>query len=168
MLFLNGVENPAPVDDGEKAEGEQGAEDAGASEDAGNEGSKNSTAGATDGEAASSSKRKAPKRAKGEKTMKKGKTTAKAAKATKPAKAAKGGKAVKAKSAKANGHPRVRDGAPSKMSQAIAFMQAERNKLDDPKDPPRGFRKELIEKAAKKFGLAVATCSTQYGAKVHA
>jgi hypothetical protein len=145
--MLNGVnENPAPVADDT---------DNSANEHAGAEGGEESEASEVDPGEEKSSPSKPRKSAKGKKTMKtKGK---KAAKAKGPA------KRVGKKAAKRNGAR-----PDSKMSQAVAFMQAERKKLEDPKSPPRGFRKELIERAAKKFGLAVATCSTQYGAKVHA
>lgn len=161
MLFNGVTENPAPVDEDSNAASEENISADGEAAETTEATTDDETAtDNTDGEAESSSKK--PARAKGKKTMTtKGKKAAKGSKKTAAKKASKPAKTAAKK--KANGGGARPD---SKMSQAVAFMKAERSKLDDPKAPPRGFRKELIERTAKKFGLAVATCSTQYGAKV--
>ena len=82
--------------------------------------------------------------------------TPKAAKAKKPAKAK---KAVAPKAAK-------NDKGPSKISQAVEFMAAEVKKAGGQNKLERGFRKELFERAAKKFDLSPITCSIQYNKQV--
>jgi hypothetical protein len=160
-MLMNGVtaENPAPVDEDNT---EEALEESSAAEvETETESTDAEAEEPADGEEKANKK---PARAKGKKTMstKGKKTAAKGGKKTAAKKTAPKGKKTVSKK---NGNGARSD---SKMSQAVAFMKAERAKLEDPKAPPRGFRKELIERTAKKFGLAVATCSTQYGAKVGA
>jgi hypothetical protein len=69
---------------------------------------------------------------------------------------------------KANGKAKVAKKAavkasgPSKISQAVAFMVSEIKKNGGRAKLEHGVRKTIIEAAAKKFGLAVPTCNTQY------
>lgn len=51
---------------------------------------------------------------------------------------------------------------PSRISQAVAFMAGEVKKAGGVDKLEQGFRKQLCTKAAERFGLAVATCFTQY------
>jgi hypothetical protein len=60
--------------------------------------------------------------------------------------------------------PKVK--GPSKISRAVEYMQAEIKKLGGLDKLEHGMRKELYTKAAEKFGLAVATCTTQYHKKI--
>ena len=157
--------------DGGDADNDADNDDGGEGDDAGEESSppakRKRPAKQAKGKAAMKTKGKTAKANKGADKAKTAKGKAKVAKTPKSAKG--GAKVAKpAKGKKANGNGGTRAGGPSKMSQAVAYMQAERDKLPDPKNPPRGFRKELIERTSAKFGLALATCGTQYGAKVHA
>jgi hypothetical protein len=52
--------------------------------------------------------------------------------------------------------------SPSRISQAVAFMTGEVKKAGGVDKLKQGFRKQLCERAAEKFGLAIATCLTQY------
>lgn len=55
---------------------------------------------------------------------------------------------------------------PSRISQAVEYMRAEVKKAGGQKNLERGWRKELFERAAKKFNLAPVTCSIQYNKQV--
>jgi hypothetical protein len=79
--------------------------------------------------------------------------------------APKGKKAAKAEVAKKATAPKKNKG-PSKISQAVEFMAAEVKKAGGQAKLERGFRKELFEKAAKKFDLSPITCSIQYNKQV--
>jgi hypothetical protein len=76
-------------------------------------------------------------------------------------KARKGKAAVKAKS---NGAKAPK--GPSRISRAVAYMKEEVKKEGGQRKLERGFRKELFERAAKKFDLSPATCSIQYNKQV--
>lgn len=56
---------------------------------------------------------------------------------------------------------------PSKISQAVEYMKGEVKKAGGTSKLEQGFRKELLERTAKKFGLKASTCATQYQAKVN-
>lgn len=56
----------------------------------------------------------------------------------------------------------------SKVSQAVEFMKGEVKAAGGLKKLEFGGRKAIVEKAAKRFGLAVPTCATQYQKQVRA
>jgi hypothetical protein len=51
----------------------------------------------------------------------------------------------------------------SKISKAVAFMKEEVKRAGGPSKLEYGYRKELFERTAKKFGLKASTCATQWG-----
>lgn len=55
---------------------------------------------------------------------------------------------------------------PSRISRAVEYMREEVKKEGGQKNLERGWRKELFERAAKKFDLSPTTCSIQYGKQV--
>jgi hypothetical protein len=63
--------------------------------------------------------------------------------------------------------PKAKAKGPSRISQAVEYMSAEIKKLGGPDKLERGARKELCAKAAEKFGLALATCVTQYQKQIN-
>lgn len=80
--------------------------------------------------------------------------------------ASKSKKTTKAKvKAKTNGNGEHK---PSRVSKAVEFMTAEVKKQGGLSKLEHGARKAIVEAAAKKFGLAVPTCATQYQKQVHA
>jgi hypothetical protein len=62
--------------------------------------------------------------------------------------------------------PKAKAKEPSRISKAVEFMAAEVKKQGGAAKLERGARKVLCAKAAEKFGIAVATCVTQYQKQV--
>lgn len=100
-----------------------------------------------------------------ETTVSKTTKTRKTAPATKKA-APKKAAAKKTGKVKAASKKTAAPRAPSKISKAVEWMSAEVKKAGGHDKLERGFRKELLEKAAAKFELAVSTCSIQYNKQV--
>ena len=59
-------------------------------------------------------------------------------------------------------------GGPSRITQAVEYMRAEVKKAGGLNKLEHGVRKTIIEAAAKKSGLAIPTCNTQYQKQVRA
>jgi hypothetical protein len=75
-------------------------------------------------------------------------------------------KAAKPKAAAKKAAGPKKDKGPSRISQAVEFMKAEVKKEGGQKNLERGWRKELFERTAKKFGLKASTCGIQYNRNV--